>query len=289
MERQREAGRDSRPRWLAWVATVLVVTAGSVVAVAAPAQAAISNVRIVETIFFAPKMSTTLGAVDCNTNEKVLGGGLLVMGLDPNIRVIESLAKTDTKWGWAVYNPTQNIPEIHARAICAQGVTGYKRVDGKADTVPPGGAVKDITATCPSGMTSISGGFGIQANPFERDKLKVAASQVFGNGWKIQIRNDSVSPWAGFAQVICTTLPGRLTPDPVTVTVAAGSTTAASRDCGSNHQLVGGGWVTNQNIPHNIVTAAIPTDATNDNWKINLANRDSVSHTVKLIIVCLPK
>jgi hypothetical protein len=288
VERQRVKGRGRRPRWLAWVTTVLVVTAGSVVAVAAPAQAAISNVRIVETIFFAPKLTTTLAAVDCNSNEKVLGGGLLVMNLDPNIRVIESLAKTETKWGWAVYNPTQNIPEIHARAICARGVTGYNIKTGPSVTVPAGGSVKDITADCPSG-TSISGGFGIQANPFERDKLKVAASQPSGNGWKVQIRNDSVSAWAGFAQVICTTLPGRFIPDPITVTVAAGSTTAASRDCGSTRQLVGGGWVTNQNFRHNIVTAAIPTDATNDFWKINLANPDSVSHSVKLITVCLPK
>ena len=51
----------------------------------------------------------------------------------------------------------------------------------------------------------------------------------------------------------------------------------------------GGGWVTNENTSYNIVTASIPTDASNDYWKINLSNPDSVAHTVQYMHLCLPK
>jgi hypothetical protein len=97
-------------------------------------------------------------------------------------------------------------------------------------------------------------------------------SNVSGSGWQVQIRNDSVANYAGFAQVICTNLAGRTTGS-TTVTVAAGSTTWSAADCGNAKWLVGGGWVTNQNTPSNIVTAALPTDDANDYWKINLQPR----------------
>lgn len=130
------------------------------------------------------------------------------------------------------------------------------------------------------------GGHQIQAYEYDRDKLKASASYVSGSTWRAQIRNDSFGANGGVVQAICTSLPGRTTGS-TSVSVGAGSTAWQAKDCGATRWLVGGGWITNQNIPHNIVTAALPTDAANDNWKINLANGDSVAHTVQLIHVCL--
>jgi hypothetical protein len=158
----------------------LVIATGSVVAVATPAHAAVTSVRVVENIWYAYGMTTSLGGIQCNADEKVLGGGALVMNLDPNIRLVESFASTDTKWWWAVYNPPQTVREVHGRVICAKGVSGYERKSSPAYSLM-GNSVTDLT-----------------------------------------------------------------------VTVAAGSTTYSSKDCGATKWLVGGGWITNQNdpVPH---------------------------------------
>jgi hypothetical protein len=60
-------------------------------------------------------------------------------------------------------------------------------------------------------------------------------------------------------------------------------------DCGSSRWLVGGGFKTADDNPYNIVTAAIPNAASPASWKINLANPDTVAHTVGIVYVCLPK
>jgi hypothetical protein len=281
------ASRWGRLRWLARAAAAAVVAAGSVVAVATPAQAAVTSVRIVEDIWYASGMTTTTGAVYCNADEKVLGGGVLVMNLDHKIRLVESWAPSDTWWRWAVYNPTQTVREIHGRAICAKGVSGYERKQSAAYNLV-GNSVTTLSASCPAGKTSISGGFMIQAVEYDRGKLKASVSNVSGNGWQAQIRNDSVASYGGFVQVFCTSLGGRTTYS-TTVNVAAGSTTYSWEDCGPNKWLVGGGWVTNQNTSSNIVTGALPTDSAYDQWKINLSNPDGAARSVQLVNVCLNK
>jgi hypothetical protein len=279
-------GAIRRRRWLARLVAAGVVAAGSVVTIAAPAQAAVSGVRVIEDTWYAYS-GTTRGLVRCNSGEKMLGGGVLVMDLDPNIRLVESYPSSDTTWQFTVYNPTQNIREIHGRAICATGVDGYERVsdDGYLDS---GGSVATITATCPSGKTSIAGGFRFEAAEIHSGQMKASASYVSGSRWKAQIRNDSVQDYTGYVYAICTSLTGRTTGS-TALTVNAGSTTWYTTNCGSSKWLVGGGWITNENTSHNVVTASLPTDATNDFWKINLANPDSIAHTVQHVHVCMPK
>src|SRR5687768_2725702 len=144
-------------RWSMLVAGAVV----AVVAIAAPAHAAVANVRVVEFIFNAPNHSTTLGPIHCRSGEKVLGGGALVMGLNTGVRLIESFALSDTTWRVAVHNESGGPQEIHARALCATGVAGYERKWVRGFPLRPN-SVTDLTATCPSGKTSIAGGFQIQ-------------------------------------------------------------------------------------------------------------------------------
>jgi hypothetical protein len=272
-------------RWLAGFAAAAVVAVGTVAAGALPADAAIANVRVVEFIFNAPNHATTLGPVSCNSGERVLGGGALVMTLDTDVRLIESFALSDTTWRVAVHNESGSTQEIHARALCATGVTGYERKWARGFTLPPN-SVKDLTANCPAGKTSIAGGFQIRANEADRDELKASASFATGNGWRAKIRNDSNATYNGDVQAICTSLTGR-TISSITVTVNPGATAVVSSNCSSN-RLTGGGWITNQNIPHNIVTAALPGQAPDIHWKINVHNTDSVAHTVQYWHVCMP-
>jgi hypothetical protein len=278
-----QASRRGPRRWLARGVAAAVIAAGSVIAIATPAQAAISSVRIVEEIFDVQSYSTGTEAVFCNTNEKVLGGGALVMSLNSSVKLLESYAFKDHQWRVRLYNPTSTWQEVRVRAICATGVDGYER-KMTTDGVAPN-TTKDITSACPAGKTSIAGGFGI----YDTYLAKASASYAYGTGWKVQIRNDDPYKHPAInVQAICTSQTGRSYAW-ITVTVNAGSTNVYTGNCGSNKWLVGGGWVTNESTPYNIVTASIPTDATNDYWKINLSNPDSVAHTVQYMHLCLPK
>ena len=93
---------------------------------------------------------------------------------------------------------------------------------------------------------------------------------------------------SNIVQVICTTLTGRTTKFSQ-MTVNPGSTAFFQSDCGSDKWLVGGGFITGENTPHNIVVGATPGDAANDFWKVNLSNPDTVVHTANHVKVCMPK
>lgn len=273
-------------RWLAGLAAATVVATGVIVAAALPAHAAVSSVRVVEIIWNAPNHTTSSATLQCNTGETVLSGGALVMSLNTGVRLIESFASSNTKWSLSVHNESNGPQEIRARALCATGVAGYERRWVTGFQLKPN-TVTDLTVTCPSGKTSLAGGFQTVASPVDRDRLKASASFVSGTGWKATIRNDSIATYSGNVQAICTSM-GRWW-NQSTVTVTAGGTNVFTNHCGSSNWLVGGGWKTNENTPHNIVTAALPTDASNDYWKINLANPDSVSHSVQFLMICMEK
>jgi hypothetical protein len=279
-------------------AAVLVATAGAVV-IASPAQAAGFTTRIVEYIWNVPTYSTSVGTVQCNSDEKVTGGGALVMSLNSNVRLIESFAVSDTKWQWAIHNNTNAVQEIHGRAVCITNPSGYERVWNRYTPITPN-TFQWVEAFCPNGKTSISGGFQFQGGLFG-DRSKVAAKSSFPHsdlkyGWAHYLRNDDIVTFTGNVQVICVSDVRRYTYDGRydVITVPAGQSRVGTDDCryagkGYTWSLVGGGWSSSVTSPYTAVTAALPTDGANDYWKINAVNADSVARDFTVKIVCIAR
>lgn len=289
--------------WRALPVAVAVAVAATTaaVAIASPAQAAGFTTRVVEYIWNAPTYTTSIGSVQCNSNEKVTGGGALVMSLNSNVRLIESFAVSDTKWQWVIHNNTNSVQEIHARAICITNTSGYERRWKRYTPLQPG-SLTLVDVSCPAGKTSIAGGFQLHGGLFGNPrKVKASASFFFGNadkGWAFYLRNDDTVTFTGNVQAICISdrVQRWLYDDRFdSVVVPPGQTRVLTDDCsfaprGYTWSLVGGGWnYVGSDSPHNIVTAALPTDATNDFWKLNLSNPDSKSHEFGLAIVCIAK
>jgi len=166
------------------------VAAGVVVAVAAPAQATVSNMQVREITgsWHVNAGATSTNALVCAAGEKVVQGGILSQTLSTGVYVLSSYSNASNRWFWAVHNDTFSIQEVHALAICAVGVDGWA-VKWGSGTVP-GGSSADITSlSCPSGKTSIGGGWNNLNNNVPGEWF-VSSSYPSGNAWRVRVRSN---------------------------------------------------------------------------------------------------
>lgn len=286
--------RGGRWRRLASIGAVLAVcaAAGTVVATAAPAEAAVTGAVAREGAFInVPPFGVADGAAVCNAGEVVIGGGALIMSLDPSVRVSTSFANADFRWFVRIANPTSQFQEVHVRALCATNVAHYTQRFGSV-LLPPFSSGNRGTATCDSGSVAIGGGFITAANDFDRPQIKVAETFAdFSNPavWDLGMRNDSSGFYSATVQVMCTTQTNRSRPTGRTVTVDAGSVVVSTEDCGSaNLVSVAGGYRDAGDFPAAIVTGFLPTQDAFPFWKYNFSNPDPVAHRVSTFHACLP-
>src|SRR4051794_39448208 len=161
METRPAVTRSGRLRRRASVAAVaaLLASAGTVVATAAPAQAAVSGAVVREGDFMSvPSHGIAYGAAICDPGEVVIGGGVLVMSFDTSVRLSSSFANANNRWFVLVANPTSSYQEVHVRALCARNVAGYYQATGPV-SLPPGSSGNTGSAVCPGGRVAIGGGF----------------------------------------------------------------------------------------------------------------------------------
>jgi hypothetical protein len=270
----------------------LLATAGTLVATAAPAQAAVTGAIAREgEAFWVPSFGTASGAAICEAGEVVIGGGALIMSLDTNVRLSSSFANADNRWFVLVANPTSTFQEVHVRALCARNVAGYAKETGPV-SLPPGSSGNTGTAACRDNKVAIGGGFLTAAPDFDRPRIKVAGSYAdFSNPavWNLNMRNDSLGFYSATAQVICTSQTNRGNPIARLTSVPAGSTAFGFDDCGSASSVaVAGGYLTSGDFPAAVVTAFLPTQSSFPQWKINISNPDSVTRRVFTFHACWP-
>ncbi|GAA0404683.1 hypothetical protein Acor_23760 [Acrocarpospora corrugata] len=272
--------RSSPRLWIARLAAMTAVALGASLAVALPAHAAIGT-RPVEFVW------TTLGpfqegsaTVGCNAGEKVISGGYLSQNLSPQVKFTASYPSSDTQWLVTAVNRSNITQEVHIRAICATGVTGYARAFSPFGTVGSG-SFGDATAQCASGKIALGGGF-----IFARDeRLVVNASRLSAtNTWQTRVYNGATATANPQAAVTCTSLTGQFTLLSG-VQANTGQSGFFFSKCATGITTGGGFRFIGGDSSSTVVTATIPTSP---GWKLNFNNQTGTNRVIEQSLVCFP-
>ena len=272
--------RSISKRWVARIGAVALVATGVGVVAATPAQAFVP---------FTSSMTVGPGATEsftksCGSRDVVTSGGALAT--TPLVLVWESYPSSNHDWTVTATNTSNFTETILIRVVCAVGsLASYEIQPTFAN--PATGTVGTPVAGCQGGRTAMGGGWKLANANF-----RLIASRPTGssNQWQVLARNNNNGAAGMFAYATCVGNIGarhlELLPS---VTVAPGASTSFLQRCSGVRFNSGGGFSVGDTFGVNLVTASLPifdVSTSADEWKFNIRNFDTMSHTVDVGLVC---
>jgi hypothetical protein len=215
----------------------------------------------------------------CPGNDVVIGGGAYtsVQGIQESL--YGSWAITGgTIRGWAAEfdNTTQTTMNATSIAICAasSSLVDYQVETGSKTRIPAAGTVL-VTATCPSGLTALSGGW------FNK-KLEGTEAVFSGpdgtDGWQALVSGPSGQ--AAQAQVVCAKKPaGWVQVTSPSVRNDPGTATTATANCPAGTQVIAGGSTARSHNPDVTIGLTTPLSST-DGWNSTENNNSSKGDSI---------
>jgi hypothetical protein len=181
-------------------------------------------------------------------------------------------------WFAEFYNATQTQMGFTEVTICAalSSLVDYQDDVGKRATIPTSGTLL-VTATCPSGLTALSGGWVLDRKL--RNVQAVYSGPVGTTGWQVLVSGLSgISVQAG---IICAKKPaGWAQVISASVSNPAGTATTATANCPAGTQVIGGGSTAsnhNKDVTIGLTTSLTGSVGWHSTENNNGSTRDSIT------------
>jgi hypothetical protein len=266
-----------------------VVTIGATFLVATPAQARITSIQISSWWYSVPAHSVSGPLrISCPWGRQVTGGG--GEATTPAVKILASYPGIDNSfnppvsyWEIRARNDTGSTQTVKVWSICAAGIISYHHA-AKNVSVPPQ-SWREVQANCPSGYTSMGGGYWTQNN-----SVIASVSEVSGSGWFVRAFNTGSTTTSFNAYATCsgTASIGSRRVLSSTNTLGPNGQAVRTHTCASNEFVTGGGFDKSPVDNWTIISASIPVEA--NGWTRNFLNLNpSVTYTVQSTTVCFQR
>ncbi len=218
-----------------------------------------------------PAFGTGYAVATCPSGSIVTGGGFAGSS---SLLVYSSFSSTNG-WKAAAKNLSASPLTLNAYAECLSNTTGTTQQVYSQTTAPASG-MGHVVINCPSGRVITGGGF--VSNPH----LLVFSNSATGNGWEVDVQNQSSSSQLVNAYAICLSGTSGSTQQVVNQVNVAGSSNGNSiKACPATTLLTGGGYAGNSNL------IVFSDAATSSGWQVFAHNISGTSQLLNSYAVCL--